>query len=366
MKKIRLDHLKTSLDEIKRLQRLESLRGVEDIVIKHIVLLIETGTSEAREELLAIEKVINEELTMTRENLLISALKNSLKGALSVAKFYLLWYYVSQAMNFLETKNLSKSFDQVLAVNQVNLSINQGISLGLVGESGSGKTTLSRLILGLIEPTSGHVLYNNVKDIRRELQIVFQDPQTSLNPRIRIGEAIAEPILIHQLWPKDKVLDKVVDLLTMVKLPADYGRRFPHELSGGERQRVGIARALATEPRLLILDEPVSALDVAIQVEILELLKQLKQELKLTYLFIAHDLSVIGFMCDQVAVMESGQIVELGSIETVLKTPQHPYTKKLLASVLWIPERIPKKYGKFGEMATPSRGFRPSFFGKPY
>jgi len=234
----------------------------------------------------------------------------------------------------LETKNLSKSFDQVLAVNQVNLSINQGISLGLVGESGSGKTTLSRLILGLIEPTSGHVLYNNVKDIRRELQIVFQDPQTSLNPRIRIGEAIAEPILIHQLWPKDKVLDKVVDLLTMVKLPADYGRRFPHELSGGERQRVGIARALATEPRLLILDEPVSALDVAIQVEILELLKQLKQELKLTYLFIAHDLSVIGFMCDQVAVMESGQIVELGSIETVLKTPQHPYTKKLLASVL--------------------------------
>ncbi|PIS29841.1 peptide ABC transporter substrate-binding protein [Candidatus Saganbacteria bacterium CG08_land_8_20_14_0_20_45_16] len=237
-------------------------------------------------------------------------------------------------MNFLETKNLSKSFDQVLAVNQVNLSINQGISLGLVGESGSGKTTLSRLILGLIEPTSGHVLYNNVKDIRRELQIVFQDPQTSLNPRIRIGEAIAEPILIHQLWPKDKVLDKVVDLLTMVKLPADYGRRFPHELSGGERQRVGIARALATEPRLLILDEPVSALDVAIQVEILELLKQLKQELKLTYLFIAHDLSVIGFMCDQVAVMESGQIVELGSIETVLKTPQHPYTKKLLASVL--------------------------------
>src|SRR3989339_1050565 len=208
-------------------------------------------------------------------------------------------------MFFLRTEHLVKCFGPVLAVNDVSLDVEQGESLGLMGESGSGKTTLSRLILKLIEPTSGIITYNNVKDIRRECQIVFQDPQTSLNPRIRIGEAIGEPLLIHKIVEnrKSKIENRTGELLEMVQLPSDYAGRYPHELSGGERQRVGIARALASGPRFLILDEPVSALDVSIQVDILRLLKDLKSQLNLTYLFIAHDLSVIKFMCDRVIVM---------------------------------------------------------------
>lgn len=223
-------------------------------------------------------------------------------------------------------KNLSKNFGPIKAVDNVSFPVEQGESLGLVGESGSGKSTLARIILKLIEPTSGTVEYNNVSDIRRECQIVFQDPQTSLNPRIRIGEAIAEPSIIHNEKPR------VGELLQLVKLPAEYASRYPHELSGGERQRVGIARALALNPQFLILDEPVSSLDVFIQVEILKLLKELKDRLNLTYLFIAHDLSVIGFMCDRVAVMENGRIVEIGSKDQVLRFPQHPCTRKLLES----------------------------------
>ena len=239
-------------------------------------------------------------------------------------------------METIKIERLIKSYGNVCAVNNVSLSIEQGETLGLVGESGSGKSTLARLMLKLIEPDSGEIIYNNVKEIRRECQIVFQDPQTSLNPRIRIGEAIAEPILIHQLLPKDKAKGKVQELLALVKLPADYARRYPHELSGGERQRVGIARALASEPKFLILDEPVSALDVSIQVDILKLLKEIKQGLNLTYLFIAHDLSVIGYMCDRIAVMRSGKIIEIGSKKQVLESPINPYTRSLLDSVLSI------------------------------
>jgi len=214
-------------------------------------------------------------------------------------------------MFFLRTEHLVKCFGPVLAVNDVSLDVEQGESLGLMGESGSGKTTLSRLILKLIEPTSGSITYNNVKDIRRECQIVFQDPQTSLNPRIKIGEAIGEPLLIHKIVEnrKSKIENRTGELLEMVQLPSDYAGRYPHELSGGERQRVGIARALASGPRFLILDEPVSALDVSIQVDILRLLKDLKSQLNLTYLFIAHDLSVIKFMCDRVIVMRDGTII---------------------------------------------------------
>jgi len=214
-------------------------------------------------------------------------------------------------MFFLRTEHLVKCFGPVLAVNDVSLDVEQGESLGLMGESGSGKTTLSRLILKLIEPTSGIITYNNVKDIRRECQIVFQDPQTSLNPRIRIGEAIGEPLLIHKIVEnrKSKIENRTGELLEMVQLPSDYAGRYPHELSGGERQRVGIARALASGPRFLILDEPVSALDVSIQVDILRLLKDLKSQLNLTYLFIAHDLSVIKFMCDRVVTMRDGTII---------------------------------------------------------
>ncbi len=234
----------------------------------------------------------------------------------------------------IEIRNLVKSFGQIKAVNDVSFSISQGESLGLVGESGSGKSTLARLILKLIEPTSGKIAYDGITNIRRECQIVFQDPQTSLNPRIRIGEAIGEPILIHKLLPKDKIPGRVGELLGLVKLPKTYASRFPHELSGGERQRVGIARALASEPKFLILDEPVSSLDVSIQVDILKLLKELKERLGLTYLFIAHDLSVIGFMCDRIIVMYEGKIVEVGSRHEILENPQETYTKKLLQSSL--------------------------------
>lgn len=221
-----------------------------------------------------------------------------------------------------------------MAVDNISFRVQKGESLGLVGESGSGKSTLARLILKLIEPTSGDIIYNNVEDIRRECQIVFQDPQTSLNPRIRIGEAVGEPILVHRLLAKQKIPKRVSELLQLVKLPADHAKRYPHELSGGERQRVGIARALASRPMFLILDEPVSSLDVSIQVDILKLLREIRKELDLTYLFIAHDLSVIGFMCDRIAVMQSGKLVEMGERDQILKDPRDPYTKELLESTL--------------------------------
>lgn len=239
-------------------------------------------------------------------------------------------------MALISVNNLVKQFGNVSALDHVSLAIQPGESLGVVGESGSGKTTLARLILKLIEPTSGEIVYDQIGHIRKDCQIVFQDPQTSLNPRIRIGEAIGEPILIHQLLPKEKIAARVSELLGLVKLPSEYAKRFPHELSGGERQRVGIARALASKPKFLILDEPVSSLDVSIQVDILKLLKEIRSELKLTYMFIAHDLSVIGFMCDRIIVMKDGQIVETASRADLFAHPQEPYTKKLLKSTLQI------------------------------
>lgn len=236
--------------------------------------------------------------------------------------------------SLIEIKNLRKEFGNVLAVDNVTLSLQKGETLGLVGESGSGKSTLARLILRLIEPSAGEIVYTNVSEIRKDCQIVFQDPQTSLNPRIKIGEAIGEPILVHRLLPKDEIPKRVSELLELVKLPSDYAKRYPHELSGGERQRVGIARALASNPKFLILDEPVSSLDVSIQVDILKLLKEIKTKLKLTYLFIAHDFSVIAFMCDRVAVMKEGRIVEIGAKKEIFSSPKHSYTQQLLNSIL--------------------------------
>lgn len=229
---------------------------------------------------------------------------------------------------------LVKKFGPLAAVNEIDLSIFQGETLGLVGESGSGKSTLARLILRLIEPSSGTISYRGLENIRRDCQIVFQDPQTSLNPRIRIGEAIYEPIRIHKIADsRNQTAEiRVAELLKMVKLPASYAQRYPHELSGGERQRIGIARALALKPKFLVLDEPVSSLDVSVQAEVLQLLKELKQAQGLTYLFIAHDLSVIGYLSDRVAVMREGKIVELESTEKVLKDPKEAYTRRLLES----------------------------------
>ncbi len=238
--------------------------------------------------------------------------------------------------DLIKVQNLYKRFGAVVAVDRLTFSIRHRESLGVVGESGSGKTTLARLILKLIEPTDGKIIYSNITNIRRDCQIVFQDPQTSLNPRIRVGEAIGEPILIHKLLPKEKIAERVAELLELVKLPAGYAKRFPHELSGGERQRVGIARALASSPKFLILDEPVSSLDVSIQVDILKLLKEIKSQLNLTYMFIAHDLSVIGFMCGRVMVMKEGRIVEIDSALEIFTSPKDPYTRNLLESTLKI------------------------------
>ncbi|MFH2033776.1 MAG: ATP-binding cassette domain-containing protein [Candidatus Margulisiibacteriota bacterium] len=227
----------------------------------------------------------------------------------------------------IEIKDVTKSFGPVTAVDGVSFSIMEGDSLGLVGESGSGKTTLSRLMLKLIEPDEGRINYGfDEKQLRAKCQIVFQDPQTSLNPRIRVGEAIAEPARIHSHPPRVK------ELLEMVKLPAEYAKRYPHELSGGERQRIGIARALASNPSFLVLDEPVSSLDVTIQVEILNLLKELRQTLDLTYLFIAHDLSTIAYMCDIITVLRAGRIEEYGPKELILRRPKSAYTQLLLDS----------------------------------
>ena len=228
----------------------------------------------------------------------------------------------------LEVKNLSKSFGKVKAVDRVSFSIEEGDSVGLVGESGSGKTTLSRLILGLLKADGGQVTSNVKHQTSKFAQIVFQDPQTSLNPRIKIGKVIEEPIKIH------KTDAKVSELLKLVGLPEDYSNRYPHALSGGERQRVGIARALAVRPKFLILDEPVSALDLKTQVQVLNLLKDLKEKLGLTYLFIAHDLSVVKYLCDRILVMYKGRIVESGSSQAIFSSPKKEYTKRLLASVL--------------------------------
>jgi len=243
---------------------------------------------------------------------------------------------------------LRRRLGDVPAVDDVTLSVQEGESLGIVGETGSGKSTLARIMLNLLEPTSGVVRWRGedvthargaqLAELRRARQLVFQDPAGSLNPRKTIGAALADPFAIHGLLPeRAERARRIGELLEHVGLEATLANRYPHELSGGMRQRVGIARAIALRPQLLVADEPVSALDVSIQAQILTLLRELRRELGLTLVLIAHDLAVVRLMCDRVAVMRDGRLVELASVEELYRAPREDYTRELLASVPRIP-----------------------------
>jgi oligopeptide/dipeptide ABC transporter ATP-binding protein len=238
---------------------------------------------------------------------------------------------------------LSRSHRQVHAVDGVSFNIFPGEILGLVGESGCGKSTVARLILRLIEPTEGIIRFNGedllsvppkrLQQVRQEIQIIFQDPYASLNPRMKIGKILEEPLLIHRKGTPKERKAEVERLLSVVGLPIDSIHRYPHEFSGGQRQRIGIARALALRPKLIVADEPVSSLDVSIQAQIINLLADLKEEYRLSILFIAHDLNMVRHISGRVAVMYLGRIVELASAEDLFKRPLHPYTQALLAAV---------------------------------
>lgn len=239
-------------------------------------------------------------------------------------------------------KGLFTRTQWVKAVDGVSFDLYPGETLGLVGESGSGKSTLGRMIVRLEEPTEGRILFQNealsalpaarLKEMRKDIQMIFQDPYSSLNPRKRIGDMIAEPMLFHGLCDKREADEQVRHLLEMVGIPGAARNRYPHEFSGGQRQRIGIARALSVRPKLLVCDEPVSALDVSIQAQILNLLKDLQQQLGLTLLFIAHGLGAVKYISDRIAVMYKGRIVELAPTDTIFRQPRHPYTKALLAA----------------------------------
>jgi ABC-type oligopeptide transport system ATPase subunit len=255
-------------------------------------------------------------------------------------------------MPLLEVRRLVKEFSRgglfgkapvVRAVDDVSFTIEAGETFGLVGESGSGKTTTARCVLRLVEPTSGEVVFKGrdllalprreLRQARRDMQIVFQDPYSSLNPRLRVGEIVEEPLVIHRLGSRSERRARVEQLFELVGLDAKQLRRYPHEFSGGQRQRIGLARALALNPSLVVADEPVSALDLSVQAQVVGLLSDLQQRLKLTYLFITHDLRLVEHLCTRVAVMYLGRIVELAPARSIFSTPRHPYTQALLSAV---------------------------------
>lgn len=280
----------------------------------------------------------------------------------------------------LEVKKLKKYFPiqrgffkrtvgYIKAVDDVDLYINEGETLGLVGESGSGKTTLGRCILRAIEPTEGEIQFRyngkpvnlvgldnkSMKAARRHLQMIFQDPYCSLDPRMIISDIIAEPLQANKLLRGKELLNRVKELVKLVGLEKSHMRRYPHAFSGGQRQRIGIARALATHPKLIIADEPVSALDVSIQAQILNLLQDLQKEFNLTYLFIAHDLSVVEHISDRVAVMYVGKLVEMAETEELYINPLHPYTEALMSAVpLLDPDSTKERIILPGEVANPA------------
>lgn len=275
----------------------------------------------------------------------------------------------------LEIKDLYKFFSvkaglgktvQAKAVDGVNLSVAPGEAVGLVGESGCGKSTLGRVALGLIKPTSGKVLFEGrdlnmlgkreLRMLRKKMQIIFQDPFASLNPRMRIKEIITEPLAIHGLAKDHELEERGEALLRKVGLPADALMRYPHEFSGGQRQRIGIARALASGPSFIVADEPVSALDVSVQAQIINLLQDLRDELKLSYLFIAHDLNVVRHFSDRVAVMYLGRIVEIAPAEEIYRNPSHPYTEALLADIPVADPTVKKKHILLkGDIPSPTK-----------
>jgi oligopeptide/dipeptide ABC transporter ATP-binding protein len=275
-----------------------------------------------------------------------------------------------EAKELIRVRNLVKHFavensdDVVRAVDDVSFDIFAGETLGLVGESGCGKSTVGRCLLRLIEPTGGEVWFENrnvlnlgkqdLRELRREMQIIFQDPYASLNPRLTILSIIGEPLKIHGIGSKSEQKERVADLLKKVGLDPNYMHRYPHEFSGGQRQRLGIARALALNPKLIIADEPVSALDVSVQAQVVNLLQDLQQELGLTYLFISHGLAIVEHISQRVAVMYLGKIVEIADSRELYENPVHPYTKALLSAIpIPDPTRKRERIVLQGDVPTP-------------